>query len=111
MIRSATLVAIGGLAALSSIEAVAADPLPTETFKVLPATLAVEAAEAAIASCKGQGYNISVTIVDRAGNLKSFLATNIERRGVIPPMSAPSTSSPHLRGDMRPAFQMRALMR
>jgi hypothetical protein len=54
MIRSATLVAIGGLAALSSIEAVAADPLPTETFKVLPATLAVEAAEAATLRARGK---------------------------------------------------------
>ena len=42
MIRSWTLAAIG-LAALSSIGAKAADPLPTETFKILPAALAVEA--------------------------------------------------------------------
>ena len=56
MIRSWTLAAIaGGLAACSSIDAVAADSLPTQTFKILPAALAVEAAEAAIASCKGQG--------------------------------------------------------
>ena len=47
MIRSWTLAAIG-LAACSSIEAMAADPLPTESFKILPAALAVEAAEAAI---------------------------------------------------------------
>ncbi len=74
MIRSWTLAAIaGGLAACSSIDALAADPLPTQTFKILPAALAVEAAEAAIASCKGQGYNISVTIVDRAGDLKLLL--------------------------------------
>ena len=74
MIRSWTLVTIAaGLATCSSIDALAADPLPTETFKILPATLAVEAAEAAIASCKGQGYNISVTIVDRAGDLKLLL--------------------------------------
>jgi Haem-degrading len=55
------------------VDALAADPLPTETFKILPATLAVEAAEAVIASCKGQGYSISVTIVDRAGDLKLLL--------------------------------------
>src|SRR5262249_16650214 len=53
MTRSWTLAAIG-LAACSSIEAMAADPLPTQTFTILPAALAVEAAEAAIASCKGQ---------------------------------------------------------
>ena len=70
MIRSWTLAAIvGGLAACSS--AVAADALPTQTFKILPAALAVEAAEAAIASCKGQGYTITITIVDRAGDLKT----------------------------------------
>ena len=73
MIRSCSLAAVVGLVALGSINALAADPLPTETFKVLPAALAVEAAEAAIASCKAQGYNISVTIVDRAGNLKLLL--------------------------------------
>jgi uncharacterized protein GlcG (DUF336 family) len=74
MIRSWTLAAIaGGLAACSSIDAVAADPLPTQTFKILPVTLAVEAAEAAMASCKGQGYTITVTIVDRAGDLKLVL--------------------------------------
>jgi len=61
MIRSRTLAATaGGLAACSSIDGVAANPLPTETFKILRAALAVEAAEAAIASCEGQGYNISV---------------------------------------------------
>ena len=50
-----------------------AEPLPTETFKILPAALAVEAAQAAIASYKAQGYTISVAIVDRAGNLKLLL--------------------------------------
>ena len=49
MIRSWMLAAIAGaLVACSSIDAVGADPLPTQTFKILPAALA---AEAAIASC------------------------------------------------------------
>jgi uncharacterized protein GlcG (DUF336 family) len=74
MIRSwTTAVIAGGLAACSNIAAVPAQPLPTETFKILPAAVAVEVAEAAIASCKGQGYNISVAIVDRDGNLKLLL--------------------------------------
>ena len=51
----------------------AAESLPTETFKVLPAQLAVEVAEATIAACKAQGYNVSVTIVDRTGNTKLLL--------------------------------------
>jgi uncharacterized protein GlcG (DUF336 family) len=46
---------------------------PRYSFKILPAALAVEAAEAAIASCKGQGYNTSVAIVDRAGDLRLLL--------------------------------------
>ena len=73
MIRSWTLAAIAGGLACSSVAVLAADPLPTQTFKILPATLAVEAAEAAIASCKGRGYTISVAIVDRAGDLKLLL--------------------------------------
>jgi uncharacterized protein GlcG (DUF336 family) len=70
MIRSCASAAIAGIALFSSISVVPAEPLPTETFKILPAALAVEAAQAAIAACKTQGYNISVAIVDRAGNLK-----------------------------------------
>jgi hypothetical protein len=66
MIRSCALAAIAGIALFSSISFVHAEPLPTETFKILPAALAVEAAQAAIASCKAQGYTISVAIVDRA---------------------------------------------
>jgi uncharacterized protein GlcG (DUF336 family) len=61
---------------LSSIAGAASDPLPTETSKVLPLTLAEEAAQAAIASCKAQGYNISVAVVDRAGNIKVLLVAD-----------------------------------
>jgi uncharacterized protein GlcG (DUF336 family) len=73
MIRSCAPVAIAGIALLSSIGVVPAEPLPTETFKILPAALAVEAAQAAIASCKTQGYTVSVAIVDRSGDLKLLL--------------------------------------
>jgi uncharacterized protein GlcG (DUF336 family) len=55
------------VALLAGGAAFAADPLPSETHKVLPANLAVEAAQAAIASCKAQGWNVSVTIADRSG--------------------------------------------
>jgi uncharacterized protein GlcG (DUF336 family) len=47
--------------------ALAADALPTESHKILTSDLAVEAAQAAIASCKAQGYHVSVTIADRSG--------------------------------------------
>ena len=56
-----------GLAACTGSNAFAADPLPTETHKVLTAELAVEAAQAAIAACKAQGYNVTVTVADRSG--------------------------------------------
>ena len=59
-----------GLAACMSLPAWAADPLPTESHKVLTAELAVEAAQAAIAHCKEQGYNVTVTVADRLGNPK-----------------------------------------
>lgn len=70
MIRSCALAPVACIAFLASINVVPAEPLPTETFKVLPVALAVEAAQAAIAACKAQGYAISVSVVDRAGNLK-----------------------------------------
>jgi uncharacterized protein GlcG (DUF336 family) len=67
MIRSYALT-VGAILTVSiSINARAADPLPTETHKVLTAALAVEAAQAAIVACKAQGYNVTVTIADRAG--------------------------------------------
>jgi uncharacterized protein GlcG (DUF336 family) len=66
MIRSYAIAATAVLVALGS-NARAADPLPTETHKVLTAALAVEAAQAAIAACKAQGYNVTVTVADRMG--------------------------------------------
>jgi uncharacterized protein GlcG (DUF336 family) len=62
-----------GLAAFTSLNAMAADPLPTESFKVLTADLAVEAAQAAIAKCKSQGYNVTVTVADRQGKVKVMI--------------------------------------
>jgi uncharacterized protein GlcG (DUF336 family) len=73
MSRSCALSAVAGIALFTGIAAVAAEPLPTETFKILPAALAVEAAQAAIASCKAQGYTVSVSVVNRVGDLKLLL--------------------------------------
>jgi uncharacterized protein GlcG (DUF336 family) len=74
MIRSHALAAAAGLAALTSVNAwAAADPLPSESHKVLTAALALEAAQTAVAACKAQGYNVTVTIVDRAGAIKLIL--------------------------------------
>lgn len=44
-----------------------ADPLPSETHRVLTAALAVEAAQAAIAHCKAQGYANTAVVADAAG--------------------------------------------
>ena len=66
MIRSYALAAATGLAIFTSVNAWPADPLPTETHKSLPLELAVEAAQAAIAACKAQGYNVTVTVADVA---------------------------------------------
>jgi uncharacterized protein GlcG (DUF336 family) len=70
MTRSYALTAIAAVAMLTSINAWAADPLPTESHKVLTAALAVEAAQAAIAACKAQGYSVTVTVADRLGSPK-----------------------------------------
>jgi uncharacterized protein GlcG (DUF336 family) len=67
MIRTNALAASAIIAAFTSLNAWAADPLPVETHKILTADLAVEAAQAAIAACKAQGYNVSVVIADRTG--------------------------------------------
>jgi len=83
MIRSYALATAAAFAALTSVNAFAADPLPTETHKVLTWELAVEAAQAAIAACKQQGYNVSVTVADREGNPKVFIVRD-GPRGVGP---------------------------
>jgi uncharacterized protein GlcG (DUF336 family) len=67
MIRSYAVAASAVLVALTGTNSRAADPLPTETHKVLTAALAIEAAQAAIAACKAQGYNVTVTVADRTG--------------------------------------------
>src|ERR1700737_512973 len=70
MLRFHTLAVI----AFTGIAAATADPLPPETFKVLPLPLAVEAAQAAIAACKADGFAVTAAVVDRAGNLQVLLA-------------------------------------
>lgn len=66
MIRSSTFGVLALFAAFTS-STVWADPLPTATQRVLPVGLAVEAAQAAIAHCKAQGYNVTATVADRTG--------------------------------------------
>ena len=89
MIRLSAFAAATALTAVTSFNAFAADPLPVETHKVLTAALAVEAAQAAMAACKAQGYNVSVTVADRTGTPKVVIvrdgpvggvATEVTRR-------------------------------
>ena len=83
MLRSITLATATAFAALVNANAFAADALPTETHKVLTVELAMEAAQAAIAACKQQGYAVSVTVADREGNPKVFIVRD-GPRGVGP---------------------------
>jgi uncharacterized protein GlcG (DUF336 family) len=66
MIQSYVLTAAVLAAALTG-SSVRADPLPIETHKVLTAALAVEAAQAAVAACKAQGYNNAAVVADASG--------------------------------------------
>jgi uncharacterized protein GlcG (DUF336 family) len=70
MLRASALAAGAALAALTGANSWAADPLPTETHKVLTVDVALEAAQGAIAACKAQGYNVTVTVADRMGTPK-----------------------------------------
>jgi uncharacterized protein GlcG (DUF336 family) len=51
--------------------AATAQDLPME--KTLPLALAVEAAQAALATCTQQGHRVSVAVVDRAGLVRALL--------------------------------------
>jgi uncharacterized protein GlcG (DUF336 family) len=73
MIRSGAFTAAFGLAAVIAINAQAAEGVLTETRHVLSADLAVEAAQAAIAACKSQGFNVTATVADRSGAIKIML--------------------------------------
>jgi uncharacterized protein GlcG (DUF336 family) len=74
--------AAAALVITAGMEARAADPLPSETHKVLPLALAIEAAQGAIAQCKTQGYNVAVSIVERTGAPQLLLVEN--GTGVLP---------------------------
>jgi uncharacterized protein GlcG (DUF336 family) len=52
-------------------EAVSAQGLPME--RVLPLSLATEAAQAALAACEKEGYHVSVAVTDRYGLVRAQL--------------------------------------
>ena len=45
--------------------------------------LAVEAAQAAVASCKASGYTVSVSVIDSAGVLKALVAADGASKGAV----------------------------
>jgi uncharacterized protein GlcG (DUF336 family) len=83
MMRFHLIAAVASFAALGSTNTFAADLLPTETHKVLTTDLALEAAQAAIAACKAQGYAVSVVIAGRDGMPKLIIVRD-GPRGVGP---------------------------
>lgn len=112
MIRWRILTAAAAVITLTGSSAWA-DPLPSETHKVLTATLAVEAAQAAIAHCKAQGYANTAVVADAAGKPivtivgdgARYVAAEVTRRKAYPPRSGkcrPGTSPSGFR--RRPAL-------
>ncbi|HUK58417.1 MAG TPA: heme-binding protein [Stellaceae bacterium] len=73
MSRLWALAAGVSIAAVLGGTASAADSLLTESHKVLPLNLAIEAAQAALQACEAQGYKMTVTVVDRTGAVKAVL--------------------------------------
>ena len=67
LISGMTMLCLGGLLTAG----VSAAELPRET--VLPLSLAVKAASAAVAQCSKDGYRVSAAVVDRAGVVKALL--------------------------------------
>ena len=59
-------------AALAPVLAAAAEPA-TYTVRQLTTESALKAAQAALASCRGSGYQVAVSVVDRAGLIQAQL--------------------------------------
>ena len=83
-----------------------ADPLPSETHKVLTTALAVEAAQAAIAACRAQGYNETAVVTDRAGTPRSC-SSSATAPAMWPPRSAAAKPTRRRCGKCRPKFAKR----
>lgn len=64
---SSAIVLIAGLTAVGAVEA------QVRTEKNITLNLAMDAASAAVASCSAGNYNVAVTVVDRAGQVRAQL--------------------------------------
>jgi uncharacterized protein GlcG (DUF336 family) len=73
MIRACALVTAASLGVFTVADASAAEAVPTETHHVLTVEMALEAALAAIAACKAQGYAVTVSVADRDGVQKILI--------------------------------------
>lgn len=63
---------VAGLFAASSMQTISANDKPYVTARFLTAPIAIKIASVAEDSCKKKGYQISVAVVDRYGNLLAF---------------------------------------
>ena len=63
---------LAALAAAGTTVAVGAETATFETRQLTPET-ALKAAQAALAKCRGDGYQVAVAVVDRAGNTQVLL--------------------------------------
>ena len=62
------------LAALLTVPAIAADETQhLVSFKSMTTDTALKAAQATMESCRGKGYQVSVAVVDRGGNVQVLL--------------------------------------
>lgn len=68
--RTALIVGLAAFAA-QALPASAQDAIIT--FKTLNPDVAVEAAQAALESCRSEGYQVAVSVVDRGGNLQTTI--------------------------------------
>lgn len=80
MIRSHLLAAAAGLGVLIIVSPLAAEGLPTEVHKLLPAALAIEVAQTAIATCKGQADRSGLPQLLIVGDGASALSREVARR-------------------------------
>jgi len=73
-VKKAIVVAcLGMMMGLPTLPVAAAAPAKLPRQAVLPLALAREAAAAALERCRGDGYRVSVAVVDRGGVLRALL--------------------------------------
>ena len=64
---------VPAMAVLALCVAASAAQAQVRTERNMPLTLALEAAQVAVAECTTKGYNVTATVVDRAGQVKAVV--------------------------------------